>query len=78
MQTIESIDGCPGNADGQFGPRVDITCRSFDFTLLFEDIFFVSLPAILYILLLPLRLRALWKESIKISSYRLAALKLVT
>ncbi|KAI0157335.1 ABC transporter [Xylariaceae sp. FL1272] len=44
---------CP-RADQTFGPRVDPGCRSFDLTLLFEDLFFASLPAALFIVLSPL------------------------
>ncbi|KAH8900775.1 P-loop containing nucleoside triphosphate hydrolase protein [Thozetella sp. PMI_491] len=68
--------GCPANADDQFGPRVDTACRSFDFTLLFEDAFFGMLPAALFLLMLPIRLRGLRKASVKVMSYRLAVWKL--
>ncbi|EED22270.1 ATP-binding cassette transporter, putative [Talaromyces stipitatus ATCC 10500] len=36
--------GCPLGSDNQLGPQISIYCRPFDFTLLFEDIFFVCLP----------------------------------
>ena len=69
--------GCPLNADDQFGPRVDLACRPFDFTLLFEDAFFAALPAALFLLLLPLRLRSLYNTPVKVISYQLASWKLV-
>lgn len=64
-------------ADNRFGPRIDVECRAFDFTLLFEDIFFNCLPATIFLLLLPMRLRWLRYESVKVSSYKLAGYKLV-
>ncbi|KAK4452862.1 hypothetical protein QBC34DRAFT_18634 [Podospora aff. communis PSN243] len=69
-------EACPSNSDGHFGPRVDSACRAFDFSLLFEDAFFVALPAALFLLLLPLRLPSLYNTPIKLTSYRLAAWKL--
>lgn len=66
---------CPPGSDDHFGPRVDTACRPFDFTLLFEDAFFIALPAALMLLLLPLRLRQLWRMRIVTESYRLAACK---
>lgn len=50
---------CPSGSDGAFGPRVDPACRSFDFTLQFEDIFFACLPAAVFLLLLPTRIAPL-------------------
>ncbi|KAI0160936.1 ABC transporter [Hypoxylon sp. FL1284] len=54
-----SNSGCPSGSDRAFGPRVDPTCRSFDFTLQFEDIFFACLPAVIFLILLPLRIAPL-------------------
>ncbi|KAK0634859.1 putative ATP-binding cassette transporter [Bombardia bombarda] len=68
---------CPPYGDDQFSPRVDTACRPFDFTLLFEDVFFVALPAAMFLLLLPWRLRHLWKAPVKLTSYRLAICKLI-
>jgi len=47
---------CPAASDQSFGPRVDTSCRSFDFTLQFEDIFLACLPAGLFLILSPLRI----------------------
>ncbi|KAE8326609.1 P-loop containing nucleoside triphosphate hydrolase protein [Aspergillus sergii] len=62
--------------DNQFGPRVNPRCRSFDFTLLFEDVFFIAMPAAVLLVLLPLRLRWLHRTSVKVKTYRLAIWKL--
>ncbi|KAI1781491.1 P-loop containing nucleoside triphosphate hydrolase protein [Hypoxylon cercidicola] len=66
---------CALGSDNQIGPRVDPACRSFDFTLQFEDAFFVILPAGLFVMLLPLQLRTLWTTPVKMTSYRLAVWK---
>lgn len=71
------LGSCPLDADNQFGPRIDVACRPFDFTLLFEDACFVGLPAVLFLLFLPWRLRMLWKTPVKMNSHRLATWKLV-
>ncbi|KAK3949643.1 P-loop containing nucleoside triphosphate hydrolase protein [Pseudoneurospora amorphoporcata] len=63
-------------ADKQFGPQVDVACREFDFTLLFEDGFFMLLPAALFLLFVPGRLWSLWKSPVKLNSRRLAVGKL--
>lgn len=68
---------CRLGSDDKSGPRVDIQCRPFDFTLLFEDLFFVLVPAAFLILLLPSRIRFLRHESVKVESYKLAIWKLV-
>ncbi|PWY93092.1 multidrug resistance-associated protein [Aspergillus sclerotioniger CBS 115572] len=68
---------CVATSDNQFGPRVDPNCRSFDFTLLFEDAFFSIIPAALFILLLPARLRVLRKAPVKVTTYRLAVYKTI-
>lgn len=76
MVIRELVVGCSPNGDNWFGPRVDVNCRDFDFTLLFEDAFFVILPAALFLLLLPWRLQTLRKTPVKMTSYRLATWKL--
>lgn len=68
---------CPRGTDDQFGPRVNVLCRQFDFTLLFEDAFFTMLPAALFLLVFPVRLQALRHASVKLKSYKLAIGKLV-
>lgn len=78
MMTFPPPGGsCHQSADDEFGPRVAIACRAFDFALLFEDAVFVILPAALFLLPLPWRLRSLWKRPVKTESYELAIYKLV-
>ncbi|KAH8908368.1 multidrug resistance-like protein [Coniochaeta sp. PMI_546] len=51
---------CYPAADGSFGPVIQGTnCRSFDFTIAFEQYFFSIAPATLLIIAAPLRLRQL-------------------
>ncbi|KZL84689.1 abc transporter [Colletotrichum incanum] len=53
---------CAGlSNDLSFGPRVHPSCRSFDFTLYFEDVFFACLPSALLLLLAPLRIIHLFR-----------------
>jgi hypothetical protein len=68
---------CLVKSDNEFGPRVDINCRSFDFNLLFEDAFFAVLPAAMFLLILPARVRILYKEPVKVTTYRSVAYKFV-
>lgn len=75
---MATTSGCLLDSDNQFGPRVNIECRSFDFTLLFEDAFFTVLPAAIFLLLLPPRLQFLRSSPVKLTSYRLAIYKLVS
>ena len=55
---------CLPFSDRLFGPRVDPSCRGFDFTLFFEDVFFACLPAAVFFLLLPFRVTVLAKAPI--------------
>lgn len=43
---------CVASSDIAFGPQIATQCRTFDFTLLFEDIVFSCVPAGLLLLLL--------------------------
>ncbi|KAH6659515.1 ABC transporter [Truncatella angustata] len=70
---------CTLNADRSFGPRTEPGCRSFDFTLLFEDLFFACLPAALFIALSPWNFVKLLRRPALFSlSTVLLASKLVT
>lgn len=69
---------CTAGADNQFGPRVAVSCREFDFTLLFEDAFFSALPAALFLILIGPSLRVLHSSPVKVTSHKLAVLKLVS
>ncbi|KAL7947355.1 P-loop containing nucleoside triphosphate hydrolase protein [Trichoderma barbatum] len=53
---------CPPGSERRFGPQVDPRCRQFDFTLLFEDIFFVCLPAALFLVLAPIQIWGLFRR----------------
>jgi hypothetical protein len=68
---------CPIGSDNNFGPQISVGCRSFDFTLLFEDSFFILLPAAVFLLLLPSRWRQLQHQAVKVVGYKLAIQKLV-
>ena len=72
-----SLSVCPFGADNQYGPRIDINCRPFDFTLLFEDICFGCLPPSVFLLVVPAWLYSLRNRSVKVDSYKLAIPKLV-
>lgn len=51
---------CLPAADGSFGPAIrGVHCRSFDFTIAFEQYFFSIVPAALLIVAAPLRLKQL-------------------
>ncbi|KAJ5492160.1 hypothetical protein N7453_010257 [Penicillium expansum] len=70
---------CLSVADGAFGPRVNVACRDFDFTVYFEDLFFACLPTALFLLGLPASLWLLWNEPRRIKRstrllYKLAVL----
>ncbi|RDW93046.1 ABC transporter, integral membrane type 1 [Aspergillus mulundensis] len=68
------MSSCPG--DAAFGPRVDTTCRAFDFTLTFEDALLSCLPAALFLLFIPLQLYRLWKQARLVQRSALLAAKL--
>lgn len=53
---------CPPGSEQYFGPQVDPRCRPFDFTLLFEDIFFVAVPAVVFLTLAPIQIWGLFRR----------------
>lgn len=63
--------------DSDFGPRVSETCRAFDFTLQFEDLFLVLLPNSLFLLQLFVSLAGLIKKDTSIKRSSISAYKLV-
>lgn len=69
---------CPVNSDRVFGPRVDIRCRAFDFTLAFEDAVLCSLAPSVFLLLLFPYLRILYHSPTVIDSYTPIKYKLVS
>ncbi|KAK6211651.1 ABC transporter [Colletotrichum tabaci] len=69
---------CPTFSDWAFGPRVHTDCRSFDFTLQFEDVLFACLPSALFLLLVPPRVAQLLRQPATFQTQsRLLASKLV-
>ncbi|PYH40847.1 putative ABC multidrug transporter [Aspergillus saccharolyticus JOP 1030-1] len=73
-----SSSQCPRTSDAVFGPRVNVACRAFDFTVYFEDVMLACLPAALFLSLLPISVLQLWKEPRRIRRSTRLALKLVT
>lgn len=61
-QDTMASSSCPARSDRAFGPRVDPVCRTFDFTILFEDIFFSCVPTAVFFLLLPFHVGVLVKS----------------
>ncbi|PNP47179.1 hypothetical protein THARTR1_10684 [Trichoderma harzianum] len=61
LTSFEEMD-CPPGSEQYFGPQVDPRCSPFDFTLLFEDIFFVGLPAVLFLILAPIQIWGLFRR----------------
>jgi ATP-binding cassette subfamily C (CFTR/MRP) protein 1 len=66
---------CTKNIDNVFGPQVHGACRSFDFTLLFEDEISILLPAAVLLLMLPSRIQILGQSSVKLTTMKLAPIK---
>ncbi|KAK9772947.1 hypothetical protein SCAR479_10457 [Seiridium cardinale] len=70
---------CPAGADRSFGPRIVTGCRAFDFTLFFEDVFFSCMPAAVFLFLLPVNLKVLFRsEPVCSTRSKLCAGKLTT
>ena len=51
-------------SDASFGPVVATQCRSFDFTLLFEDVFLVCVPCSIFLILGIIRALHLYRKPI--------------
>lgn len=65
------------SCDAHFGPRVDTACRSFDFTLYFEDVVFSAVPSAIFILIAAVPLIGLSRQRSIVRSSTLFGLKLV-
>ncbi|ATY62911.1 multidrug resistance-associated [Cordyceps militaris] len=65
------------SCDAQFGPRVDTACRSFDFTLYFEDVVFGVVPNAIFVIIAVLSLISASRQQSIVKSSRLLGLKLV-
>ncbi|PWY88307.1 multidrug resistance-associated protein [Aspergillus heteromorphus CBS 117.55] len=73
--TTSSVSSCH---DNWFGPVLDSSCRGgFDFTVLFEASILTVTPAALFLLLVPLRLFYLAKQSPKVHASTIHAATLV-
>ncbi|KAM3550366.1 hypothetical protein ARSEF4850_008382 [Beauveria asiatica] len=66
------------SCDAQFGPRVDTVCRSFDFTLSFEDAVLSAVPNAIFVLIAILPLINLLRQPSIVKSCCLLGLKMVT
>jgi ATP-binding cassette, subfamily C (CFTR/MRP), member 1 len=66
------------SCDQSFGPRVSSACRSFDFTLLFEDIVLATVPAAALLFLLPAPLYLLLRTGSRVKTSTLGTVKLVS
>lgn len=53
-------------ADQEFGPRVQVRCREFDFTVTFEQSILSILPSALFIVLASIRIYVLIQKSPKV------------
>ncbi|KAL4967241.1 P-loop containing nucleoside triphosphate hydrolase protein, partial [Aspergillus stella-maris] len=71
------MTACPATADVVFGPRVDVACRTFDFTVYFEDAFLACLPSAIFVALFPAALWQLRLQLRRVQRSRLLGCKLV-
>lgn len=58
----------------EFGPGAD---GRFDFTILFEDIFLSIVPAVVLLLMAPIRMYSLYKQSLKVKKSTIHESKMV-
>lgn len=65
------------NCDLVFGPRVNPSCRPFDFTLFFEDVILACIPAAIFLSFLPLQLCTLVRSPKVVKASSLLHAKLV-
>lgn len=59
---------CP--SDDHFGPAVSEHCRSFDFTLFFEDSILAALPSLIFLIAAGARIAYIRKRSRVVPSHR--------
>jgi hypothetical protein len=71
------MEACPDNSNGLFGPRVNPNCRSFDFTIYFEDVFFALVPAAIFLAGVLASCISLWKQPHVVKASKSVALKMV-
>ncbi|KAH8723179.1 P-loop containing nucleoside triphosphate hydrolase protein [Phaeosphaeriaceae sp. PMI808] len=68
---------CSPSLDRAFGPRVDHCRRSFDFTQLFEECFFIITPSVLLLIAATVRTALLQHVRRRLSDTSMRALKLI-
>lgn len=61
------LSSCSPVADNVFGPQVTTDCRSFDFTLLFEQSFFSIGPSVALLIAAPVRIFLLHGTTAKVA-----------
>jgi ATP-binding cassette subfamily C (CFTR/MRP) protein 1 len=67
------------SVDHSFGPWAGPDCRGgFDFTLLFEEVFFSTVPLVLYLVAVSFRIFYLWNRQAKLLRSGLLYTKLVS
>lgn len=69
---------CSFTEESTFGPVVLECRRDFDFTLLFEEIFFVLLPSCLFLIVTATRFFVICNEPFQVRRSALYTLKLVS
>ncbi|KUJ16558.1 multidrug resistance-associated protein [Mollisia scopiformis] len=77
IQTLLPNQTCRIGSDNSFGPAIALNCRSFDFTLLFEQIFLSLIPSLFLILLSPIRLATVIRGEVKAVSSPIHSSKIV-
>ncbi|RAK97795.1 P-loop containing nucleoside triphosphate hydrolase protein [Aspergillus ibericus CBS 121593] len=75
MDSINKSEACI-LADDHFGPQVQVRCRSFDFTVTFEQSILSILPSVLFIASAAFRIALLYKARPKVSARLSQHLKL--
>lgn len=72
------LRSCSPGADNVFGPQVTTDCRSFDFTLLFEESFFSICPSVVLLVVAPVRIFLLHGATAKVAGGAYQKFKLVS
>lgn len=72
------LRSCSLGADNVFGPQVTTECRSFDFTLLFEESFFSIAPSVALLIAAPIRIFLLYSTTAKVAGGAFQNFKLVS
>ncbi|PYH44095.1 P-loop containing nucleoside triphosphate hydrolase protein [Aspergillus saccharolyticus JOP 1030-1] len=65
-----TVDPCPRGSDTSLGPVVNVNCRPFDFTLLFEDVFVACIPSLIFLSLHVVRTAHVVRKPAKVAPPR--------